>query len=502
MDREGAFKVCIFGDESLGKTTFVNRYLPKVFDESIKMTVGADFYVKDLEIEGKNILLRIWDLGGEQRFRVLLRSFAKGADGGIFMFDIARYRSLRNIDDWLSIFETYVIFEENVLLVRKLLPIIMVGVLTDGENKRSVSVEEAVKFAKSRNLNGYIECNLKTGKYVEEVFGDLTRHPRNHGIEVPEKNGIDSSEEFSSKTGQNVDKIFEVMTDLILKRMEGGDYIRSKKETYILNKMMSKEEYFSHEKYISDEEMDKILDNIQTERGHYDILLVEDDLATIRLLTNYFESKDLTCKGVVSGTKALEELKYNTPKLILTDIIHPAPNGYDLCKQIKSNQKLKNIPVFFCTAIPGSEVEKHLAETKADGYINKPFKFSDFDGILDLLGSNSVKEVEIRQQQYEVKMKDLDNMRHSDIKPKKPISKVPIPKPKLKIFSEWKSRLVRGKKKKKKKNKGWEIICPMCGARGKQYFKKVENKSKIVSYIVTIPMYAKNHVCKRCGYEF
>ena len=372
IDREGAFKLCIFGDDFPGKTTFVNRYLTKVFDKDIKMTVGADFYEKELEIEGKNILLRIWDLGSEQRFRRLLPSFAKGADGGLFVFDITRYTSLKNIDDWLSIFETNVIFEENVLLVRKLLPIIIVGILTDGENKRSVSAEEGIEIAKSRNLNGYIECNLKTGKYVEEVFEDLTRLPRDHGIEVAEKNGIDSSEEISSKTGQNVDKIFELMTYLILKRMEMGDYIRSKKEMYILNKMMSKEEYF--------------------ERGHYDILLVEDDLATIRLLTSYFESKDVTCKGVVSGTKALNELENNTPKLILTDIIHPAPSGYDLCKKIKSNQKLKNIPVFFLTAFSGSEVEKHLAETKADGYIHKPFEFSDFDIILDLLNPQKNKD--------------------------------------------------------------------------------------------------------------
>ncbi len=218
MDREDALKVCIFGDESLGKTTLVKRYLTKVFDEDIKMTVGADFYEKELEIDGKNTLLRIWDLGGEQRFKVLLPSFAKGADGGIFVFDITRYTSLGNIDNWLSIFETNIIFEENVLLVRKLLPIIMVGVLTDDENKRSVSAEDGIKIAKSRNLNGYIECNLKTGKYVEEVFEDLTRLPRDHGIEVVEKNGIDSSEEISSKIGQNVDKIFEVMTDLILNR--------------------------------------------------------------------------------------------------------------------------------------------------------------------------------------------------------------------------------------------------------------------------------------------
>ena len=100
-DREGAFKLCIFGDGGVGKTTLVNRYLTKVFDTDIKMTVGADFYVRDLEIDGKKVVIRIWDFGGEQRFKVLLPSFAKGADGGIFMFDITRYTSVKNIDDWL-----------------------------------------------------------------------------------------------------------------------------------------------------------------------------------------------------------------------------------------------------------------------------------------------------------------------------------------------------------------------------------------------------------------
>ena len=123
----------------------------------------------------------------------------------------------------------------------------------------------------------------------------------------------------------------------------------------------------------------------KTKRSHYDILLVDDDLATIRLILSYFESKGYTCQGVLNGTKALEELKTNIPKVILTDIIHPGPHGYDLCKQIKSNPKWKDISIFFCTAVSGSEVEKHLTETKADGYILKPFNFSDLDIILDLL---------------------------------------------------------------------------------------------------------------------
>jgi len=128
-----------------------------------------------------------------------------------------------------------------------------------------------------------------------------------------------------------------------------------------------------------------ILDNIKTETAQYDILLIEDDLATIRLLTSYFESKGFSCKGVVSGTKGLEELANQPPKLVLLDIILPDYSGYDICKQIKSNKKLENISVYLLTAIPGSEVEKHLKESNADGYILKPFDFSDFEVIFQYL---------------------------------------------------------------------------------------------------------------------
>ena len=128
-----------------------------------------------------------------------------------------------------------------------------------------------------------------------------------------------------------------------------------------------------------------ILDNIETETTQYDILLIEDDLATIRLLTSYFESKGFTCKGVVSGSKGLDEIKNNSPKLVLLDIILPDYSGYDICKQIKSNKDLRNLAVYLLTAIPGSEVKKNLEESNADGYILKPFDFSDFEVIFQYL---------------------------------------------------------------------------------------------------------------------
>ncbi|GAH66771.1 unnamed protein product, partial [marine sediment metagenome] len=128
-----------------------------------------------------------------------------------------------------------------------------------------------------------------------------------------------------------------------------------------------------------------ILDNIKTESSQYDILLIEDDLATIRLLTSYFDSKGFSCKGVVSGTKGLQELANNPCKLVLLDIILPDYSGYDICKKIKSNRNLKDIPVYLLTAIPGSEVEKNFEDSQANGYILKPFDFSDFEVIFQYL---------------------------------------------------------------------------------------------------------------------
>jgi CheY-like chemotaxis protein len=127
------------------------------------------------------------------------------------------------------------------------------------------------------------------------------------------------------------------------------------------------------------------LDNIQPESTPYDILLIEDDMATIRLITSYFESKHFSCKGVISGTKGLEELRRVVPKVILLDIILPDLSGYDICQTIKTDNAYKKIPVYFLTAISALEIKKRLNETLADGYILKPFNFSDFEVIFEIL---------------------------------------------------------------------------------------------------------------------
>jgi CheY-like chemotaxis protein len=136
-------------------------------------------------------------------------------------------------------------------------------------------------------------------------------------------------------------------------------------------------EYLDKFEIEDEEEVDEVM--------NYDILLIEDDVETVNLLKSYFESLGFSCKGILSGFKALKELKKYIPKVILLDIILPDINGYEILKRISGERKLKEIPVFFLTAIPNIEIEQKIKDLGAAGVILKPFNLSDFDIIRNYL---------------------------------------------------------------------------------------------------------------------
>ncbi len=133
---------------------------------------------------------------------------------------------------------------------------------------------------------------------------------------------------------------------------------------------------------ILENKISTLLESKKPKASQYDILIIEDDTSTITVLADFFEIKGYICKGVVSGSKGLDELKLNTPKLILLDVILPDMTGYEICRMIKSNKNINQIPIYFITAVPGTEVSKNILGTRADGYLLKPFNFPDFE-VLD-----------------------------------------------------------------------------------------------------------------------
>ncbi len=163
-----SFKIIIFGDESSGKKTLIQRYLNNLFVSDQTMTIGVDWEIKSLNVDGQKVKLQIWDIGGEERFRFLLPTYARQARGGLFLYDVTNYSTIKHIDDWLSVIRKEIRVEDRF-------PILAIGIVPDEECEREVSREDGIKIAKSRNLNGFIECNIETGENVEKAFQAITK---------------------------------------------------------------------------------------------------------------------------------------------------------------------------------------------------------------------------------------------------------------------------------------------------------------------------------------
>ena len=171
------FKVLLLGDQNVEKSAFTKRYCYNIFNPSERLTIGVDFHVKTIDLHGKNIKLQIWDVGGEERFRFLLPTYCMGANAAFLLYDVTRSQTLDNISEW-----TNIVHQKGGDI-----PIMLIGTNLDlAENNREV--------------------------------------PREYGIEVAKKNKLSAFAEVSIKTGQNVNKAFETLAELTLKRIE-YDYV-------------------------------------------------------------------------------------------------------------------------------------------------------------------------------------------------------------------------------------------------------------------------------------
>ena len=96
-------KLAIAGDSSVGKTSLVNRYIKNTFEENSKSTIIANFLNKEIELNGEEYRLFIWDTAGLERYGSMNNISFNNCDGALFVYEIGNKESFENIPKWMKI---------------------------------------------------------------------------------------------------------------------------------------------------------------------------------------------------------------------------------------------------------------------------------------------------------------------------------------------------------------------------------------------------------------
>ncbi|MBY9006717.1 MAG: GTP-binding protein [Candidatus Lokiarchaeota archaeon] len=165
MTKKFILKILTAGEGGVGKTTFLHRFVDGIFLKGTHMTIGVEFFLKDIDIEGNDITLQLWDFGGQERFRFLLDSYALGAKGAFYVFDLTRFMTLNRIEHWLKICRSN----------NPKIPIVILGTKLDLEHSISVKDSYIMQLKERYGLIEYYKISSKTGENIDKAFDTIAR---------------------------------------------------------------------------------------------------------------------------------------------------------------------------------------------------------------------------------------------------------------------------------------------------------------------------------------
>ena len=165
MDAEGSsqekqYKLLLIGEQAVGKSSLMNRYVDNVFEMNIMGTAGLDLKKKIVEIKGEKIKIFIFDTAGQERFRSIAKNQYKKADGIIVIYDVTDRKSFENVNRWLDSIKAEIEGGTESLLI---------GNKIDLVSERVVSQKEGEDIAKRKNIP-FIETSAKESLNVKDAF--------------------------------------------------------------------------------------------------------------------------------------------------------------------------------------------------------------------------------------------------------------------------------------------------------------------------------------------
>ncbi|KAJ7528903.1 hypothetical protein O6H91_15G025100 [Diphasiastrum complanatum] len=172
------FKLLLIGDSGVGKSCLLLRFADDSYLESYISTIGVDFKIRTVELDGKAMKLQIWDTAGQERFRTITSSYYRGAHGIIVVYDVTDQESFNNVKQWLNEIDRYANENVNKLLV---------GNKNDLTAKKVVDYETAKAFADEIGIP-FLETSAKNATNVEQAFMTMTADIKNRMASQPALN--------------------------------------------------------------------------------------------------------------------------------------------------------------------------------------------------------------------------------------------------------------------------------------------------------------------------
>lgn len=154
------FKLLLIGDSSVGKSCLLLRFADDSYVDSYISTIGVDFKIRTVELEGKTVKLQIWDTAGQERFRTITSSYYRGAHGIIIVYDVTETESFNNVKQWLNEIDRYATDTVCKLLV---------GNKCDLVDNKVVDSQTAKAFADELGIP-FLETSAKDSINVEQAF--------------------------------------------------------------------------------------------------------------------------------------------------------------------------------------------------------------------------------------------------------------------------------------------------------------------------------------------